>query len=63
MEADVVINLPKVISMHVDANLRSQKFVWLRSWQNESWWHMEAGKDPSRFGQMLVETAQAISLT
>jgi len=24
----------------------------------KAWWHMEAGKDPSRFGQMLVETAQ-----
>jgi len=26
----------------------------------KAWWHMEAGKDPSRFGQMLVETAQTI---
>ena len=37
MEADVVINLPKVKShMPANVNFRSQKSVWLRPWQNES---------------------------
>jgi len=27
----------------------------------KAWWHMEAGKDANRFGQMLVETAGAIN--
>jgi uncharacterized protein (DUF362 family) len=26
----------------------------------KAWWHMEAGKDEHRFGEMLVETARAI---
>jgi uncharacterized protein (DUF362 family) len=26
----------------------------------KAWWHMEAGKDEKRFGEMLVETARAI---
>jgi uncharacterized protein (DUF362 family) len=26
----------------------------------KAWWHMEAGKDSQRFGEMLVETAKAI---
>ena len=29
----------------------------------KAWWHMEAGKDATRFGEMLVETARAISPT
>ncbi len=29
----------------------------------KAWWHMEAGKDSARFGQMLVETARAINPT
>ncbi len=27
----------------------------------KAWWHMEAGKDENRFGEMLVETARAIA--
>jgi uncharacterized protein (DUF362 family) len=27
----------------------------------KAWWHMEAGKDVARFGEMLVATAQAIA--
>jgi uncharacterized protein (DUF362 family) len=27
----------------------------------KAWWHMEAGKDVDRFGEMIVETARAIS--
>jgi uncharacterized protein (DUF362 family) len=27
----------------------------------KAWWHMEAGKDRDRFGEMLVETARAIA--
>jgi uncharacterized protein (DUF362 family) len=27
----------------------------------KAWWHMEAGKDSDRFGEMLVETAKAIN--
>jgi uncharacterized protein (DUF362 family) len=27
----------------------------------KAWWHLEAGKDVNRFGEMLVETARAIS--
>jgi uncharacterized protein (DUF362 family) len=27
----------------------------------KAWWHMEAGKDAKRFGEMLVTTAQAIA--
>jgi uncharacterized protein (DUF362 family) len=27
----------------------------------KAWWHVEAGKDVDRFGEMLVETARAIA--
>jgi uncharacterized protein (DUF362 family) len=27
----------------------------------KAWWHLEAGKDADRFGEMLVETARAIN--
>ena len=62
MEADVVINLPKVKS-HVQLTLTMgvKNLFGCVPGKMKAWWHMEAGKDADRFGQMLVETARAIS--
>ncbi|MBD1935824.1 DUF362 domain-containing protein [Microcoleus sp. FACHB-68] len=62
MEADVVINLPKVKS-HVQLTMTMgvKNLFGCVPGKMKAWWHMEAGKDASRFGQMLVETARAVN--
>jgi uncharacterized protein (DUF362 family) len=62
MEADVVINLPKVKS-HVQLTLTMgvKNLFGCVPGKMKAWWHMEAGKDADRFGTMLVETARAIN--
>ena len=62
IEADVVINLPKVKS-HVQLTLTMgvKNLFGCVPGKMKAWWHMEAGKDCDRFGTMLVETARAIA--
>jgi uncharacterized protein (DUF362 family) len=61
MEADVVINLPKVKShMQLTITLGVKNLFGCVPGKMKAWWHMEAGKDSQRFGEMLVETAKAI---
>ncbi len=62
MDADVVINLPKVKS-HVQLTLTMgvKNLFGCVPGKMKAWWHMEAGKDSARFGTMLVETARAIA--
>lgn len=62
MEADVVINLPKVKShVQLTVTLGVKNLFGCVPGKMKAWWHMEAGKDRQRFGTMLVETAQAIN--
>lgn len=62
MEADVVINLPKVKShVQLTLTLGVKNLFGCVPGKMKAWWHMEAGKDSDRFGTMLVETAQAIA--
>lgn len=62
MEADVVINLPKVKShMQLVLTLGVKNLFGCVPGKMKAWWHMEAGKDANRFGQMLVETARTIN--
>ncbi|MGC1310366.1 MAG: DUF362 domain-containing protein [Phormidesmis sp.] len=62
MEADVVINLPKVKShVQLTMSLGVKNLFGCVPGKMKAWWHMEAGKDAQRFGTMLVETARAIS--
>jgi uncharacterized protein (DUF362 family) len=62
MEADVVINLPKVKShMQLTMTLGVKNLFGCVPGKMKAWWHMEAGKDADRFGTMLVETARAIN--
>jgi uncharacterized protein (DUF362 family) len=62
MEADVVINLPKVKS-HVQLvlTLGVKNLFGCVPGKMKAWWHMESGKDASKFASMLVETAKAIN--
>lgn len=61
MEADVVINLPKVKShMQLTLTLGVKNLFGCVPGKMKAWWHMEAGKDVQRFGTMLVETAHLI---
>ncbi len=62
MEADVVINLPKLKS-HVQLTLTMgvKNLFGCVPGKMKAWWHLEAGKDSDRFGKMLVETARAIA--
>ncbi|MGB7445042.1 MAG: DUF362 domain-containing protein [Coleofasciculaceae cyanobacterium] len=62
MDADVVINLPKLKS-HVQLTLTMgvKNLFGCVPGKMKAWWHMEAGKDKNRFGEMLVETARAIN--
>ncbi|NEQ67657.1 MAG: DUF362 domain-containing protein [Symploca sp. SIO2D2] len=62
MEADVVINLPKIKS-HVQLTLTMgvKNLFGCVPGKMKAWWHMEAGKDECRFAEMLVETAKAIA--
>jgi uncharacterized protein (DUF362 family) len=62
MEADVVINLPKVKShAQLTMTLGVKNLFGCVPGKMKAWWHMEAGKDRQRFGSMLVETARAIA--
>ncbi|MEM8829364.1 MAG: DUF362 domain-containing protein [Cyanobacteria bacterium P01_G01_bin.19] len=62
MNADVVINLPKVKShMQLTVTLGVKNLFGCVPGKMKAWWHMEAGKDADRFGEMIVETAKAIS--
>ncbi len=62
MEADVVINLPKVKShVQLTMSLGVKNLFGCVPGKMKAWWHMEAGKDAQRFGTMLVETARAIA--
>ena len=62
MEADVVINLPKVKShSQLTLTLGVKNLFGCVPGKMKAWWHMEAGKDTNRFGEMLVETARAIN--
>ncbi|MBW4613741.1 MAG: DUF362 domain-containing protein [Desmonostoc vinosum HA7617-LM4] len=62
MEADVVINLPKLKShMQLTLTLGVKNLFGCVPGKMKAWWHMEAGKDANRFGEMLVETARAIN--
>ncbi|MBD1913126.1 MULTISPECIES: DUF362 domain-containing protein [unclassified Leptolyngbya] len=64
MNADVIINLPKMKS-HVQLTLTMgvKNLFGCVPGKMKAWWHMEAGKDRLRFGTMLVETARAIAPT
>jgi len=62
MEADVVINLPKIKShMQLTLTMGVKNLFGCVPGKMKAWWHMEAGKDECRFGEMLVETARAIA--
>ncbi|MBW4621339.1 MAG: DUF362 domain-containing protein [Cyanosarcina radialis HA8281-LM2] len=62
MEADVVINLPKVKShAQLTITLGVKNLFGCVPGKMKAWWHMEAGKDSNRFGEMLVETARAVN--
>jgi uncharacterized protein (DUF362 family) len=61
MDADVVINLPKVKShVQLTVTLGTKNLFGCVPGKMKAWWHMEAGKDRDRFGEMLVETARTI---
>jgi uncharacterized protein (DUF362 family) len=62
IDADVVINLPKVKShVQLTVTLGVKNLFGCVPGKMKAWWHMEAGKDSARFGEMLVETARAIN--
>ncbi len=62
MDADVAINLPKVKShAQLTLTLGVKNLFGCVPGKMKAWWHMEAGKDALRFGEMLVETARAIN--
>ena len=62
MDADVVINLPKVKShVQLTVTLGAKNLFGCVPGKMKAWWHLEAGKDANRFGEMLVETARAIA--
>ncbi|MEW6492740.1 MAG: DUF362 domain-containing protein [Cyanobacteriota bacterium] len=62
LDADVVINLPKVKShAQLTLTLGVKNLFGCVPGKMKAWWHMEAGKDENRFGEMLVETTRAIA--
>lgn len=62
MEADVLINLPKVKShAQLTLTLGVKNLFGCVPGKMKAWWHMEAGKDRLRFGKMLVETAATLA--
>lgn len=62
MEADVLINLPKVKShVQLTITLGVKNLFGCVPGKMKAWWHLEAGKDARRFGQMLVETARLLA--
>lgn len=61
MNADVVINLPKVKShVQLTMTLGVKNLFGCVPGKMKAWWHMSAGKDANKFGEMLVATAKAI---
>jgi len=61
MDADVIINLPKVKShMQLTLTMGVKNLFGCVPGKMKAWWHLEAGKDRDRFGAMLTETARAI---
>jgi uncharacterized protein (DUF362 family) len=64
MEADAIINLPKVKShVQLTVTLGVKNLFGCVPGKMKAWWHMEAGKDVQRFGTMLVETARKLDPT
>lgn len=62
MQADVVINLPKIKShCQLTMTLGVKNLFGCVPGKMKAWWHLEAGKDVDRFGEMLVQTARAIA--
>lgn len=62
MEADVIINLPKVKShAQLTLTLGVKNLFGCVPGKMKAWWHMEAGKNSDRFGEMLIETARQIA--
>ncbi|RMF26581.1 MAG: DUF362 domain-containing protein [Cyanobacteria bacterium J083] len=62
MDADVIINLPKIKShMQLTMTMGVKNLFGCVPGKMKAWWHLEAGKDANRFGEMLVETAKAIA--
>lgn len=62
MDADVVINLPKVKShIQLTMTLGVKNLFGCVPGKMKAWWHMEAGKEPETFATMLIETAKAIA--
>ncbi|WP_354635576.1 DUF362 domain-containing protein [Planktothricoides raciborskii] len=62
MEADVVINLPKIKShAQLTMTMGVKNLFGCVPGKMKAWWHMEAGKDANHFGLMLVETARVIA--
>lgn len=62
LDADVVINLPKIKShCQLTLTMGVKNLFGCVPGKIKAWWHMEAGKYPDRFGEMLVETAKAIA--
>jgi uncharacterized protein (DUF362 family) len=62
MEADVVINLPKVKShVQLTVTMGVKNLFGCVPGKMKAWWHMEAGKDEDKFAEMLVETARTIA--
>ena len=62
MNADVVINLPKVKShTQLTMTMGVKNLFGCVPGKMKAWWHTEAGKDVDRFGEMIVETARAIA--
>ena len=62
MNADVVINLPKVKShTQLTMTMGVKNLFGCVPGKMKAWWHTEAGKDVNRFGEMIVETAKAIA--
>ncbi|RUT02794.1 hypothetical protein DSM106972_057140 [Dulcicalothrix desertica PCC 7102] len=62
MEADVVINLPKVKShSQVTLTLGVKNLFGCVPGNTKAWWHMEIGTSSIHFAKMLVETARTIS--
>lgn len=62
MDADVVINLPKIKShQQLTMTLGVKNLFGCVPGKMKAWWHMQAGKSPQEFGAMLVETARTIA--
>lgn len=62
MQADVVINLPKVKShAQLTVTMGVKNLFGCVPGKMKAWWHVEAGKNPDKFAEMLVETARTIN--